>query len=133
FYNAGCTDPKGLRHGVVAARRLLRRILRPMFFHLAELLRQLADQADGLAREQDALAARQDQLDQQVQTAPAFGWDYVALGRRLATLEDQVDQLLQRNGAESVEVSIPFHLQGTAEDQAPARREDTLIIRRANP
>jgi|GEM_PF-1938645 len=118
FYNVGCHDAKGPRGLLVLVRRGLRRILRPIFLRQVELFRYLADQIeahehrifagkvegeaakarlnaldgrhDELAARQDQFAARQEELAEQVQTTIAFGWDYVALVRRLATLEDQI-------------------------------------------
>jgi hypothetical protein len=46
-----------------------------------------------------ALAHRQDQLDQQLKAALAMGWDHVALARRLAVIEDHLDELLSRDAA----------------------------------
>src|SRR5690242_17558273 len=59
FYNAGCEPATGVRRGTVLVRRLLRRVLRPIFFRLADLLRQLdADLAD-LDRRQSELERRE--------------------------------------------------------------------------
>jgi hypothetical protein len=111
FYNVGCHEVKGVRRLSVLVRRMLRRILRPIFVRQAEMFRQLADLlddhehrifalrvgSDALDRRNDELAVRheglsrrQDELADQIQTTMAFGWDYVALVRRLAALEDQV-------------------------------------------
>src|SRR5262249_22641199 len=99
---------------LVLARRLLRRILRPMLLRQAELFQHLADLVDdhehrlfalkidnlelkesheALAVRQEELTVRHGELSEQIQTTMAFGWDYVALVRRLATLEDQVAAL----------------------------------------
>lgn len=121
FYNVGCDDKRGVKGVLVLARRLLRRVLRPVFLRQAELFRQLAEalddhehrvyaqrveieavkqrqhqlavRQDDQARYHDILAGRQDELADQLQTTMAFGWDYVAFVRRLATLEDQVAAL----------------------------------------
>jgi hypothetical protein len=97
FYNAGCHEPKGARRVVVPARRALRRLLRPIFQRQAELLQAIchrldaAEAADAALRGNvDALARRQDQLADQMRETIAFGWDYVALTRRLAALEDRI-------------------------------------------
>lgn len=122
FYNAGSHSLKGPRGLLVMARRMMRRVLRPIFLrqveifqHFADLLdnhegrvsdlrtdadamkRQHRDLAHELGRQNEALAlrqdqqsARQDELADQIQTTMAFGWDYVAMVRRLATLEDQL-------------------------------------------
>ncbi len=117
FYEAGGHASKGLRGGLVLLRRGLRRILRPVFLRQVEIFQYLIQRLDGLdtlapkverhehavfalrvdsdslqERHRD-LSQRQDDLADQVQTALAFGWDYVALVRRLATLEDQVAAL----------------------------------------
>jgi hypothetical protein len=42
---------------------------------------------------------RHGELSEQIQTTMAFGWDYVAMVRRLATLEDQIAALTGAAGA----------------------------------
>ncbi|RUL89064.1 hypothetical protein [Tautonia sociabilis] len=83
FYNAGVDDAKGPRRVFGLARRLLRRILRPMFFRQEAIYRDLQDQIDQLSAQVDALSRR-------VATSDAFGWDYVAMARRLAAIEDRL-------------------------------------------
>jgi hypothetical protein len=83
FYNYGCTEPTGFRRIVIPFRRLLRRLLRPMFEHQVELYRQLSD--------------RQDRLHLQLEATSAFDCDYTAMARRLAALEEHVEALLQRD------------------------------------
>lgn len=122
FYNAGSHSMKGPRGLVVMARRLMRRVLRPIFLRQVEIFQYFADLLDNhehrvfalqtdadamkhhhhalaeelgrqnhaLALRQDQLSGRQDELAEQIQTTMAFGWDYVAMVRRLATLEDQL-------------------------------------------
>ena len=41
FYDAGCQSPRGFRRIVIPFRRVLRRLLRPIFLRQAELLQQL--------------------------------------------------------------------------------------------
>lgn len=85
FYDAGTAEVKGTRKKlVVLARRVVRRLLRPIFFQL-----------DGELR---ALAQRQDQLDQQLKAALALGWDHVAMARRLAAIEDQLEESRAASG-----------------------------------
>ena len=95
FYNAGCHEPKGVRRSVVPFRRVLRRMLRPVFLRQVELFRELFHRVDhldhslhALRHELNALAQRQDELSEQLKTTLAFGWDHVAMVRRLAVLED---------------------------------------------
>jgi hypothetical protein len=172
FYNAGCEKPRGFRHITVAMRRLLRRLLRPLFFRLVDILqylvarldeqslaieslrqemlrqekhceellnqeaqrrelvsqeilheatrrqellmehkRLLEDQAratevcreemdQGIDSFQGQLAQldrRDDQLTERFRAVEAFGWDHVALARRVAVLEDRIEELLARN------------------------------------
>ena len=99
FYNAGGSGGSGPRRVLVLARRLLRRILRPVFFRQEEIYRDLQAQIDELTRRRDALAEQVHGLSAQLDAAAAFGWDYVALARRLAALEDHVEAL--RRGSES--------------------------------
>jgi hypothetical protein len=121
FYNVGCHDAKGPRGLLILVRRMVRRILRPMFLRQAEIFRHFAAllddhehrvfalridadamkrqhaelnrQHEAMACRQENLSARQDELADQIQTTMAFGWDYVAMVRRLATLEDQLASL----------------------------------------
>jgi hypothetical protein len=147
FYHVGFSGQRGLRALLVPFRRLIRRLLRPMLYRQAELLKGLQAQIDllaiqarrqeiaaregdaGLAREIEAvrdrepdprlverierleqLTGRLDQLERltgrfdqlerrdeelasQLDATSAFGWDYVALVRRLASLEDHVEAL----------------------------------------
>jgi hypothetical protein len=121
FYNHGCHEPKGVRKAVVPVRRLLRRMLRPAFQRLVEILTSLCDRLDAeehathaLRHEMALLRGRQDRMAGQLQTAVALGWDYVALTRRLAVLEDRVESLLpaarpgETESAVDGYTSIPF-------------------------
>ena len=87
FYNAGCHEPKGLKRVVVPFRRLIRRLMRPMFLRQVEILEQLCERLDEQAEATRALHA-------EMRTVMAFGWDYTALVRRLAVLEDRVEALM---------------------------------------
>jgi hypothetical protein len=103
FYNAGYHATKGVRRGLVPIRRLLRRVLRPIFLRQVEMFQEIWDRLDALGRleesvstlrdELQAMSHRQDVLAEQWKTTLAFGWDHVALVRRLAVLEDQVASL----------------------------------------
>ena len=97
FYNAGTEPARGLKRAVVPARRALRRVLRPIFARQVEILQSICDRIEaaeaadrGHRAEVDAHLAR---VDEQLQMTLAFGWDYAALVRRLATLEDRVEAL----------------------------------------
>jgi hypothetical protein len=114
FYNAGCENSRGARRFLVLARRALRRVLRPIFQHLAAILQNVCDRLDaaeradaGLRTDLDALARRHEDLRDQLQATIAFGWDYVALVRRVAVLEDRVETLMAAIGDES-RTSLPF-------------------------
>lgn len=103
FYNAGCHEPRGARRAVVPVRRALRRVLRPIFQRQVEIFQNLCDRLDAAERADhalrerlDVLSGRQDAFAEQVQTTIAFGWDYVAMVRRLAVLEDRVEALAAR-------------------------------------
>src|SRR5206468_3273302 len=80
FYEAGYHEVKGIRRAVIPFRRLLRRLLRPIFLQLDAELR--------------SLARRHDEFDRELKAVRAMGWDHVALARRLAVLEDHVDAIL---------------------------------------
>jgi hypothetical protein len=119
FYNVGFEDARGLRRIMILARRLLRRVLRPIFFRQAELFQHLTNRLDehepvirATHRNLDILAHRQELAEKKVETFLALGWDHVALARRLAVLEDQIAVLTGQSaaGADHVESkeSIPF-------------------------
>jgi hypothetical protein len=121
FYNVGISDLKGFRRVVIPFRRLLRRLLRPIFLRQVELFGQFDTQLENIAR-------RQDLLEEQVKATLAFGWDYVALTRRLAALEDQVSALgVQDASPESdpaPEIPVP-HLYPAVHEAGPRASEST--------
>ena len=47
FYNVGC-ESRGLKRAVVPLRRLLRRVLRPIFLRQVEILQEICNRLDGL-------------------------------------------------------------------------------------
>lgn len=96
FYNAGGLA-RGWRKGIDVPRRLIRRLLRPYFQRLEQILQALAEEDDRLRTINETLAEKVDGLSAQVAGVEAFGWDHVALARRLAALEDEVERL--RGGA----------------------------------
>jgi hypothetical protein len=100
FYNVGCEPRTGARRIVVPARRAARRLLRPFFARQVEILQSICDRLDAAERDDRSLRAdlahlegRHDRLADDTHASIAFGWDYVALTRRLAALEDQVERL----------------------------------------
>ncbi len=110
FYDAGCENPRGLRRPLVFTRRALRRVLRPIFQRQVVLYQAILDRLDaadrtdaGLRANLDELTRRHDDLNEQLQATIAFGWDYVALVRRVASLEDRLESL----GSDS-RASVPF-------------------------
>ena len=90
FYGAGLS-PARFRWAVVPARRLLRRLLRPMLYRQVELYRALDGDIEDLRDRLARLEARVERVDEGAQRAAALGWDHVALSRRLAALEDRLD------------------------------------------
>ena len=108
FYNVGC-EPRPGRAGLkVMIRRQFRRILFPIFHRLVEILASLCHRLDVAEYESREFRAQLDDLrrrhEDQMAKVPAtvaFGWDYVAMVRRLAVLEEHVDALmLARNQSE---------------------------------
>lgn len=121
FYEAG-ESARRLSWLVLPLRRLLRRLLGPVWSRERELFEALSrdiGQAERLAAEGDDelrrrleeiaasaayLSERIDALERQVQATAGLGWDHVALVQRLATLEDRLgvatepDQAFQRHG-----------------------------------
>jgi hypothetical protein len=110
FYNAGCHEARGARRVLVAVRRLLRRLLRPIFLRQVELFQGLINRLDAgeqsvqaVRDDVESLARRQDEVDERVETALAIGWDHVAMVRRLAVLEDQLATLTGQAAPSAVE------------------------------
>ncbi len=104
FYDAGCSGPSGVRRAVVPPRRLLRRLLRPIFQRLEAMLGEQQAAIDAAARRQAELEAQVEQLTGQllglaarIDTASAFRYDTLAASRRLAALEDHVESLRVAN------------------------------------
>ena len=93
FYNAVEDAPRGWKRALVPARRLSRRLLRPYFLRLAEILADLSRRIDATEKGTRDLHARLDHTSDQLQETIAFGWDYAAMTRRLAALEDRVEAL----------------------------------------
>jgi hypothetical protein len=94
FYNGG--DPRpGPRSVIMAPRRLLRRLLRPYFLRLEQILLALANEDDHaraeilrLRAENAGLAEKVDGLAARLARSEAIGWDQVAVARRLAAIEE---------------------------------------------
>ena len=84
FYNAGIEDARGPKRVLGIARRVLRRILRPMFFHQEAIYRDFQAQVDELSAQLQTLSSR-------LSSTESLGWDYVAMARRLAAIEDHLD------------------------------------------
>lgn len=111
FYNTAGDEARGLRRAVVLLRRLLRRILRPIFVRQAEIMASLAARLDDAGARIDDTNRRMDLTSDQVQETIAFGWDYVAMARRLAALEDRVEALQARHDAardDEGQLALPF-------------------------
>jgi hypothetical protein len=89
FYEVGCHEINGMKRIVVPFRRLLRRLLRPIFL-------RLDSQLNSLDHRQSQLDFRQNELDRDLKAVRGMGWDHVAIARRLAMLEDHVEALLSR-------------------------------------
>ncbi len=117
FYNAGCSGKTGLRKLVILPRRLIRRILRPIFLRQVELFQSLCDRLDALERhdlhfdlEIQKLQKRQDLLGRQLESTQAMAWDFQELQPRLANLEDRIEALMvahEREHTQSESVRFP--------------------------
>ena len=101
FYNKGCeAGGNGSRLGVWL-RRQFRRVLLPSSRRLVEILVSLCGRLDvtelevrDLQKQLAELQRRHDDVATKLPATIAFGWDYVAMVRRLAVLEEHVDALL---------------------------------------
>lgn len=121
FYDAGCDKPVGPRALIVPFRRGLRRLQRPFFQRLVAILQSHEDRLDAvdhtsasLRADVQRLSQSHHQLSAQSQAALSFGWDYVAMARRIAALEDRVEALTaeleatRSRQANTARVSVPF-------------------------
>lgn len=116
FYNAGCLELRGLQRLTVPFRRLVRYLLRPIFYRQVELFQELQNDLATMAGTQQQLLGEIGELSQALsrlrtdleetrtalqelrrETAPfarrlerleGLEEDHLALTRRLATLED---------------------------------------------
>ena len=112
FYNAGCEPQPGVSRLKLWVRRQARKILLPPSLRLVQILSSLCDRLDAAEHEirelreirnqVDDLRRRQEEQAARFPATIAFGWDYVAMVRRLAVLEEHVDTLLCRDSAETV-------------------------------
>jgi len=64
-----------------------------MLAKLAEQVESAATRLDAAERRLEAMDQRHDRTSDQMQATIAFGWDYVAMVRRLGALEDEVARL----------------------------------------
>ncbi|MDQ6909198.1 MAG: hypothetical protein M3Z84_00190 [Actinomycetota bacterium] len=91
FYGVGM-DPRHAQHVVVLSRRLLRRLLRPIFYRQAQLFEELGSEID-------ELRARLAAIDKEVRSLPTIESDHVAFGRRLAAIEDKLNGAAEKVSA----------------------------------
>ena len=111
FYTTLGAIPKGPKRAIVPVRRLLRKVLRPIFVRQAEILGAMIGRLDAAEVAVKDLHARHDRTSDQVQASMAFGWDYVAMARRLAALEDRVEALSAGGDSwreDEGQLSLPF-------------------------
>ena len=101
YYNAGCEPASGKARLKVWVRRQFRKVLLPTSKRMVEILISLCGRLDiaeheirDLRGQLDDLRRRQEDLGDKFPATVAFGWDYVAMVRRLSVLEDHVDTLL---------------------------------------
>jgi len=117
FYNVGSQPTPGGSRLKTWVRRQFRRVLLPMSQRLVEILGSLCHRLDvaeheirDLKGQLDDLRRRHDDQAAKLPATMAFGWDYVAMVRRLAVLEDHVDALLLDQGG-----SAPLAAPSTAQ------------------
>ncbi|WP_169979989.1 hypothetical protein [Tautonia rosea] len=112
FYNTGINDAKGPKRVLGLARRLVRRLLRPMFFHQEVLYRDLQAQIDHLSGQVEALSQRS-------ATTDAFRWDSLAMARRLASIEDHLARMQPPANAERAVPSPGSRIDPASERGSP--------------
>jgi uncharacterized caspase-like protein len=118
FYNVGSEPGPGTSKPKAFVRRQFRRVFLPSFLRLAEILASLCHRLDAHDHELRDLRGKLDELrrrhDDQAAKLPAtiaFGWDYVAMVRRLAVLEQHVATLLNQNPTDA---EVPTEVVATA-------------------
>ena len=101
YYNTGCDPEPGLSRLKLWVRRQFRKILLPGSKRMVQILGSLCHRLEvneaainDLNDRCDDLYHRQQDLASKYPATIAFGWDYVAMTRRLAVLEEHVDALL---------------------------------------
>jgi hypothetical protein len=90
FYNSGCETATGRVGLKIRLRRLGRKLMLPASQRLVEILISLCRRLDATEYEIRDLKSQASKIPSTI----AFGWDYVAMVRRLAVLEEHVDALL---------------------------------------
>ena len=108
FYHHGCQPSPGESKLKNFVRRAARKAIMPMCQRLVEILTSVVERLDRNEHEARVMKAELDDLrrrhEEQAAKMPstlAFGWDYVAMVRRLAVLEEHVDTLMNRDREES--------------------------------
>ena len=97
------------RHALTPVRRVARKLLRPASLRLSELLSGLARRIDAADQGVRDLHSRLDRTDDQLRDTISFGWDYAAMTRRLAALEDRVEALQAAAEAGAARPSLLCH------------------------
>ncbi len=121
FYNVGSQPSAGGSKLKTWVRRQFRRVLLPVSQRLVEILASLCHRLDVAEHEVRDLKAQLDDLRQRhddhaakLPATMAFGWDYVAMVRRLAVLEEHVDALLLARDAAKAEAEAKAESVGLA-------------------
>lgn len=99
---SGLSLRQKLRRKAAPFCRGVRTVVRPSLRRVARAFQWLCDEPGpkpdpihDLHIELQQLRNRVDHLESHLQTTMAFGWDYIAMTRRLAILEDRVETLVQ--------------------------------------
>jgi hypothetical protein len=99
---SGAGGSGGLRRVVRLMRRLLVRILLPVFRRLSALL-------EDMDADQRRLKVQQECMTRQLEALLNHGWDHAALLRRMATLERQIEMLKQQGSSDSSDPLVGDH------------------------
>ena len=118
FQDAGLQKSGGSKRLTIFLRRLVLKLLRPVFDKQVAILKGICERLDdeewgtvSLGRQVEYVDGRVNALSDQLQTSIALGWDYVATVRRLAVLEDRVEALMEareRAEGDGPGRSVPF-------------------------
>lgn len=111
--NAGLDVPRGVGRVLVPFRWLIRRLLRAP-------LRRVETTLTAMETRMEVMSEQNEMSNRRARQAAAFGWDYVALVRRVTVLEDLVEELRAELAAQRTDGEPPRTIPLPNADAGPA-------------